>query len=154
MARVVATVAAEGSIGAEPPVDIDARARQFREMLENPGAGGLWVLDDQGRVVGLAGAHDSGPVGVLSVGMALLTQARGQGAGRALLDTLLDHARACGAHKVDLEVWPDNARAIAMYTRAGFQVEGVRRAHYRRRDGSLRSTLLMAHLLDEEPGRR
>lgn len=41
-------------------------------------------------------------------------------------------------------MWTDNARAIALYASAGFAVEGVRRDHYRRRDGSLRSTLLMA----------
>lgn len=68
-----------------------------------------------------------------------------------MLDTGLEHARSGGAHKVVLEVWPDNARAIALYARAGFQVEGLRRAHYRRRDGSLRSALLMAYLLHEHP---
>lgn len=147
MARVIAAVAEEGSIGTEPPVDIAARAQRFRDALGDGGAGGMWVLDDEGRVVGTAGAHQSGAAGVLAVGMALLPQARGRGGGRALLDALLDHARTCGAHKVELEVWPDNARAIALYTRAGFQVEGVRRDHYRRRDGALRSTLLMAYLL-------
>jgi hypothetical protein len=30
----------------------------------------------------------------------------------------------------------------------GFEVEGLRRSHYRRRDGSLRSALVMARLLD------
>lgn len=147
MARVLATVAEEGSIGTEAPVDVEARAQRFREALENVGAGGMWVLDDEGRVVGTAGVHESGPPGVLSFGMALLPEARGRGGGRALLGVILDHARACGAHKVELEVWPDNVRAIALYARAGFQVEGVRRDHYRRRDGRLRSTLLMAYLL-------
>jgi putative acetyltransferase len=149
IARVMAAVAEEGSIGAESPVDVQARARRFRETLENPGAGGMWVLDDEGRVVGWIGAYEPGPAGVLSFGMALLPEARGRGGGRALLDTVLEHARSRGAHKVELEVWPNNARAIALYTRAGFQVEGLRRAHYRRRDGSLRSALLMAYLVDE-----
>ena len=57
------------------------------------------------------------------------------------------HPRACtrdGAHKVELEVWPDNARAIALYLSAGFEIEGFRRDHYRRRDGTLRSAVLMA----------
>jgi RimJ/RimL family protein N-acetyltransferase len=40
------------------------------------------------------------------------------------------------------------ARAIALYSRVGFTVEGVRRDHYRRRDGSLRSTMLMAIAID------
>ena len=40
------------------------------------------------------------------------------------------------AHKISLEVWTDNARAIALYAAAGFEVEGLRRDHYRRRDGT------------------
>jgi CheY-like chemotaxis protein len=63
------------------------------------------------------------------------------------VEAMLEHARSCGAHKVELEVWPDNARAIALYVSAGFEVEGLRRDHYRRRDGSLRSALLMARHL-------
>ena len=148
MARVIAVVAGEGSIGTESPVDVDARAQQFRETIESPGAGGMWVLDDEGAIVGTAGALESGSAGVLSLGMALLPGARGRGGGRALLDVIVEHARTGGAHKVELEVWPDNARAISLYTRAGFHVEGVRRDHYRRRDGRLRSTLLMACLLE------
>ena len=50
-------------------------------------------------------------------------------------------------HKLELEVWPDNGPAISLYTRYGFEVEGLRRSHYRRRDGSLRSSLIMARLL-------
>ena len=52
-------------------------------------------------------------------------------------------------HKLELEVWPDNGPAISLYTRYGFEVEGLRRSHYRRRDGSLRSSLIMARLLPE-----
>ncbi len=86
--------------------------------------------------------------GVLSLGMAILSRARGHGGGRALLGVVQDHARLCGAHKISLEVWTDNARAIAVYAAAGFEVEGLRRDHYRRRDGRLRSTLLMAWRAD------
>jgi RimJ/RimL family protein N-acetyltransferase len=45
-------------------------------------------------------------------------------------------------------VWTDNARAIALYAATGFEVEGLRRDHYRRRDGRLRSALLMAWRAD------
>jgi RimJ/RimL family protein N-acetyltransferase len=62
---------------------------------------------------------------------------------------IFDHAVACDAHKLDLEVWTDNSRAIALYAAAGFEVEGLRRDHYRRSDGSLRSTLMMGRLLQD-----
>jgi RimJ/RimL family protein N-acetyltransferase len=149
MALVMAVVAEEGSIGTEPPVDVQARAQRFREAIEAEGPAASWVLEDAGRVVGNAGVHEQAP-GVLYVGMAMLPSARGRGGGRAFLGAMLEHARACGAHKLELEVWPENARAIALYASAGFEVEGLRRNHYRRRDGSLKSALLMARLLPDE----
>jgi putative acetyltransferase len=143
-ARVVAAVAEEGFLGAQPPVDLEDRARRFHEFVEREA---MWVLDD-GGVAGFATAQESVP-GVLSIGMAILPPARGRGGGRALLAALKDHARAAGAHKISLEVWTDNARAIALYAAAGFEVEGLRRDHYRRRDGRLRSTLIMAWRVDD-----
>ena len=146
MALIVAAVAPEGSLGTEPPVDLEARAEQFRDAMAEGGNAAFWVLEDGNRVLGYAGVRERTP-GVLHLGMAILPEGRGRGGGRALLDATADHARASGAHKLDLEVWTDNARAIALYVSAGFEVEGMRRNHYRRRDGSLRSALVMARLL-------
>lgn len=147
IAQVMAAVAQERLIGIEPPVDIAARALRFRETIEGPGNGTLLVLERDSRVLGYAGAQETHAPGVLTLAIAMLPEARGRGAGRALLDALLRHARSSGAHKLELEVWPENSRAIALYTSAKFEVEGLRRDHYRRRDGSLRSALLMARLL-------
>jgi putative acetyltransferase len=133
----------EGVLGREPPVDVAERAALYREMLSAGPPSAAWVLEQDSQVVGSANVT-SRVTGVLSLGMAILPRARGRGGGRALLDAVIEHARGSGAHKVDLEVWTDNARAIAVYAAAGFEVEGVRREHYRRRDGSLRSTLIMA----------
>jgi RimJ/RimL family protein N-acetyltransferase len=146
-ARVIAAVAEEGLIATEPPVDLAARANRFREMTAAEDPTASWVVEDEGRIVGNGGVEESATPGVLALGMALLPEARGRGGGRALLEAMIEHARACGAHKLELEVWPDNAPAIALYASAGFEVEGARRDHYRRRDGALRSSLLMALLL-------
>jgi RimJ/RimL family protein N-acetyltransferase len=143
MARVMAEVAPEGFLGAEPPVDVPARAERFREEISSPEPSAAWVLEAGAGVVGHAAVHARAR-GVHSFGMVILPEARGRGGGRALLDAVIEHARASDAHKVDLEVWVDNARAIALYATSGFEVEGVRRDHYRRRDGTLRSTLIMA----------
>jgi RimJ/RimL family protein N-acetyltransferase len=152
-AAITAVVAEEGSIGAQPPVDVEARAAGLRGLLAEEGRTGVWVLCDEDRVVGVTTALER-ITGVLSIGMMLLPEARGRGGGRGLLETVLAHARATGAHKVDLEVWPDNGRAIGLYASAGFAVEGLRDRHYRRRDGSLRSSLIMARRTDDgrEPG--
>jgi GNAT superfamily N-acetyltransferase len=52
-------------------------------------------------------------------------------------------------HKIELEVWPHNEAAIALYERLGFEREGLRRDHYRRRDGRLHSSVIMARLFPE-----
>jgi ribosomal protein S18 acetylase RimI-like enzyme len=142
-ARIVAVVAPEGFLGAQPPVDVEERAERLRGLLDAGEPAAMWVLDEGGETVGYLALQESVP-GVLSLAMVILPAQRGRGGGRALLDAALEHARAAGAHKISLEVWVDNARAIALYARAGFEVEGLRRDHYRRRDGTLRSTLIMA----------
>lgn len=143
-ASVTAAVAEEDFLGVQPPVDLRVRAERFADLIES---NALWVLEDEGRVIGYAGAPETVP-GVLSIGMAVLAEARGRGGGRALLVAVQEHAKISGAHKISLEVWTDNARAIALYVAAGFEVEGVRRDHYRRRDGRLKSALIMAWRTD------
>ena len=152
IALIMAAIAQEGLIGTEPPVDLEVQARRFREVIEAESPTAAWVLEDAGRVVGSADAHERAS-GVLYIGMGILLEARRRGGGRTFLQAVLEHARSCGAHKLELEVWIDNARAISVYASAGFEVEGLRRNHYRRRDGQLRSALLMARLLhaDEPP---
>jgi RimJ/RimL family protein N-acetyltransferase len=72
---------------------------------------------------------------------------RGRGGGWMLLETAFDYASAAGLHKIELEVFAENGRAIALYTRAGFAVEGVRRDHYLRLDGRHHSSLIMARFV-------
>ena len=144
---VLATVAEESRwIGTEPGFDVAERAARERRWIEEGAA--RWVLeDDDGAVIGNLGVHPTHARGVLSLGMAIVAPARGRGGGRMLMDTALRHIATTDAHKVELEVWPDNGRAISLYAGYGFEVEGLRRDHYRRRDGSLRSSLIMARLL-------
>jgi ribosomal protein S18 acetylase RimI-like enzyme len=149
MASIIGTVAQEGMIGPEPPVDLAVWAERYRDTIAAEGADAAWVLDDGGRVVGNATVHER-TVGVLHLAMAILPEARGRGGGRRLLDTIAEHARDRGAHKLHLEAWVENARAIALYATNGFEVEGVRRHHYRRRDGRLRSTLLMSRWIGND----
>ena len=145
--------AEEGLVATEPPIDVGARVARLREEMEGDNDAGHWVLeDDDGRVVGIAEAHETTVAGALSLGIALLPGARGRGHGRALVDAVLVHSIGTGAHKVELEVWPDNLRAIGLYESAGFTVEGLRRDHYRRRDGTLRSAVLMARPLNRAGG--
>ena len=104
------------------------------------------VLEDDGDVVGGLGMHPTSATGVLSLGMWVLPGRRGQGGGRMLMAAALRSVPR-GVHKLELEVFPDNEAAIALYRSCGFEQEGLRRDHFRRLDGSLRSALIMARLL-------
>lgn len=146
-AAVDAAVAPEDFLGVEAPVDVQARAHRYAAVAAGDGNEGLWVLESEGEVVGYATLIEHHR-GVLSVGMALVPEARGQGGGRALLDALVKHGKQSSAHKLELEVWLENARAIRLYAAAGFVVEGIRRDHYRRHDGRLRSSMLMSLRVD------
>jgi RimJ/RimL family protein N-acetyltransferase len=146
-ALVLAIVAEEGWLATEPPVDVAERARRLRDAIEGEGPDALWLLRDGERTVGCLGLHSTGIPGVASLGMAVLEEHRGRGGGRALVDAALEYARDAGLRKLELEVFPDNGRAIALYLGAGFEIEGYRRDHYVRRDGSVRSSVLMARLL-------
>jgi hypothetical protein len=48
----MAAVAEEDLLATEPAVDVDERARTFRETIGGSRPAALWVLEDRGRVVG------------------------------------------------------------------------------------------------------
>lgn len=146
-AAVIAEVAAENDyILTEAPVDVGAFGLRIRQTIRDP-EHLLLVLVEGDAVVGCLGLHPTNAEGVSTLGMAVLEGSRGRGGGRALLDAALGAARERGLHKVELEVFCENARAIGLYASRGFAVEGVRREHHLRQDGSRRSTLLMALLV-------
>jgi len=90
---------------------------------EPPGVHAVGAFED-GELIGCGFVCPDGGVGGAGSwrvrGMATEPEARGRGAGRAILTALVDHARAQGATRV----WC-NARtpAVSLYARAGFEVE-------------------------------
>ena len=153
MVDLHARVAAEGVwIGTEPPVDTDRSTRLFTESIQSDDQLRLVAVDGE-RVVGNLSLNPTSP-GILYLGMTIDADYRGQGIGTAMMVAALEWARAQpGVHKVELEVWPHNAAGIALYRKVGFEVEGRRRRHYRRRNGELWDAILMALVLDDtSPG--
>jgi RimJ/RimL family protein N-acetyltransferase len=123
-----------------PLEELAKRAR--RRLAESPVN---LVLVDAEAIVGVLDLNPTRIDGVLSLGMWIAAAHRGRGGGRMLIEAAIA-SRPPDVHKIELEVWPDNAAAIALYESIGFEREGLRRDHYRRRDGSLRSAVLMARL--------
>ncbi|MBK1713166.1 GNAT family N-acetyltransferase [Rubrivivax gelatinosus] len=91
-----------------------------------------WDAADAGAVHALALQHgrpvatgrwlDAPEAGVARIGrMAVLAPLRGQGAGRAVLDALVEAARAAGKAEILLHA---QASAVGFYLRAGFAPAG------------------------------
>ena len=135
-------------VAVQPPVTEAELAERFRTRL---GEGHrMFALEDTDAEDGpaLIGNIDLRPTrvdGVHAIGMWILPGRRGKGGGRMLLEAAIE-ARPRDVHKIELEVWPHNEAAIALYERLGFKREGLRRDHYRRRDGRLHSSVIMARL--------
>ncbi len=86
-----------------------------------------------------------------SLGLVVAEQAQGQGIGNALMRALLDYADHWAMLlRIELTVYSDNVRAIALYRRHGFEVEGTHRA-YALRDGLFVDALAMARLHPRPP---
>jgi RimJ/RimL family protein N-acetyltransferase len=140
LARLYAEVAEErNGIGAEPPVDVEARAASWRLV-------GDFLAEADGRIVGSIHVEPS-PHGFGEIGMAVARDWRGRGVGSALLETAIGWAREQGLHKLSLDVFVHNERAIGLYRKFGFVEEGRRVKHYRRRSGELWDALEMGLLL-------
>lgn len=160
------------------PADADGLARLMsqREVLANTlqlplAAGEVWrkrlekQLDDpqqlhvvavcNGELIGSGGLH---PVSqslrtrhVAGLGMVVAHDWWGRGIGSGLMERLLDWAdNWAGLLRVELGVYVDNERAIALYRKFGFEVEGTQRA-LALRDGVFVDSLMMARLHPRPP---
>ena len=139
-------------------------AEQWRTRLADmlaPGKTDLLLVaerpgpDGQPRVVGNAGLNPAGTAlrrrHVMGLGIAVATEAQGQGVGTALMQALCDYAdRWAQVLRIELTVYTDNQRAIALYRRFGFVEEGLMRA-YALRDGRFVDALAMARLHPSPP---
>jgi len=105
------------------------RAKQLaalRWILDHPAHGRLFVLRDDGRVVGMANAlisvstAEGGPVLILE-DVILAASHRGDGHGRQLIEHILGWAADAGMRRVTLLADKDNAAALAFYAKLGFE---------------------------------
>jgi ribosomal protein S18 acetylase RimI-like enzyme len=146
-------------------LDSVARERQYLAFLEGPPlekfqnfvrenikkASPQFLALADGKVVGWC---DIVPIdrpihahcGVL--GMGVLKEYRGQGIGKALMQTTLEKAQSSGLTRVELTVREKNTRALELYKKFGFCIEGVKRNGVRI-DGVYENLICMGLLLEE-----
>jgi ribosomal protein S18 acetylase RimI-like enzyme len=119
----------EPEYGLEPAFAADM-AVQLAELRRSgwPRDGeGLWMAEADGHAIGADTLRDLGG-GLARLGhLALLPEARGSGAGRQLVETVLVAARTAGYDRVELVTFSDLAAARALYRRAGFEMTSSER---------------------------
>jgi putative acetyltransferase len=84
------------------------------------------------------------------VGMAVREEFQGKGVGDALMKALIEIADGwLNVFRLELTVFTDNERAIRLYRKHGFEVEGTHKA-YALRDGRYVDTYSMARIRFKE----
>jgi len=92
-----------------------------------------WALVD-GEIVGNAGLHSAGKsprrAHVMHLGMTVREEWQGKGVGTALMRALTSLADGwLNVFRIELTVYTDNERALALYRKFGFVVEGTHKAY-------------------------
>lgn len=102
------------------PVQIDAAG--FESMVSahdiDLWASRIGLLRKEPVAIALLGVR--GPCGWIG-GMGVVPQHRGRGAGKAVMQAVLESARAVGLRSIDLEVLTENLPAIRIYDALGFK---------------------------------
>jgi putative acetyltransferase len=138
------------------PFSDPATWRKLLETAPEPGRADIRVVAElDGEVVGSAGLHSVAPNlrrrHALALGISVARPAQGRGVGTALMHALIDYAdRWAGVLQIELTVWADNERAIGLYRKFGFEIEGRLRA-YGLRDGRYDDVVAMARLNPRPP---
>jgi N-acetylglutamate synthase-like GNAT family acetyltransferase len=102
--------------GADPGLQFDAH-------LAAVGPGHLWVADDDGAVVGLAGLIVDGSDGEVEP-VVVTVDRRGEGIGQSLVGAVISAARAAGIRLLSVRPVARNTDAIGFFRDLGFGVLG------------------------------
>jgi N-acetylglutamate synthase-like GNAT family acetyltransferase len=100
-------------IGGEDP------GSAFDEHLAKVGAENIWVAEDEGRVVGLAGLIPDVPE---LEPVVVSKQHRGKGVGRLLAEAVISTARERGARQLQVRPVGRNVEAIRFFHELGFDI--------------------------------
>ena len=107
------------------------------------------VAESDGRVIGYGKIEHPTPLPASAhvwyvSGLGVDPLFEGRGAGRALVEALIELARERGGRRVTLRVFAPNERAQRLYERLGFEREGVLHAEFMVGDGEYVDDVFMA----------
>src|SRR5438067_8462751 len=115
-------------------------ARAWIERMSRPGDSACWIIEHERRPIGFANYRDFHPKGKSAeIGIGIgEPDLWGKHLGSEALELEIAYLRGdLGLHRIGLSVVSHNDRAIWMYKRLGFVVEGIERDGIGREDGYL-----------------
>jgi len=111
----------------------------------------ILVAEMNSKLVGLLDFSNGRRVRIAHTGefgMSVEKTSRGQGIGEMLLRALIEWATANETiEKIGLTVHANNARAIALYKKMGFEIEGIRKREIKYDDGEYIDTVVMGRFV-------
>lgn len=107
----------------DPSIGGDDAGAGFDDYVREFARAWLWVAEREGSVVGLAGLILRGQQAEVEP-VVVSFDARGEGIGRALVETAVEAARAQGVGQVKVSPVARNAQAIGFFHRLGFTTLG------------------------------
>ncbi|MEP6608178.1 MAG: GNAT family N-acetyltransferase [Burkholderiaceae bacterium] len=132
----------------------EAWRKRLDQQIEQQDSLHLLAIEN-GDAIASAGVHGVGYSmrrrHVAGLGISVMRERQGQGVGAELMKRLLDWSdNWAGFLRVELNVYSDNERAVALYRRFGFVMEGTYRA-YAMRDGVYVDSYAMARFHPNPP---
>jgi putative acetyltransferase len=127
---------------------------EIKQKLENSPAGVhrlVAVVKDSQKVVGMIGLHtyQGRRAHVGAIGMSVHDDYQNQGVGSKLMAAVMDLAENwLNLKRLELTVYTDNPKAIHLYEKYGFVIEGTLR-QWALRDGAYIDAYTMARLSNE-----
>lgn len=123
LAELIRLVFREFGIARPGTVYFDPTTDDLFALFSTPGSE-YWIAEDDGKIIGGCGVF---PTPGLPDGCAelqklyLLSDYRGKGLGRELMEKSFGSARRLGYKQLYLESLPELGRAISLYEKAGFK---------------------------------
>ncbi len=140
--KMIEAAATEGKFHSGTP----SKEEFYRYAFENPPTNYLLlVAQEKNEIVGYVDSRIRRGVGFI-LGLYVKPTFRIKGAGRALMERVIDHFMTKGCHKARLEVFLDNCEAVDFYRHRGFETEGFFRKDEEQKDTIIMSKFLLSTL--------
>ena len=133
MARLMSDPEVFAGLMQMPYPSAEAWRKRLEQQIEQQDGLHLLAIDN-GEVIASGGIHSVGSRmrrrHVAGLGICVALERQKQGVGSELMRRLLDWSdNWAGYLRIELDVYTDNERAISLYRRFGFEMEGTYRAH-------------------------